>query len=259
MNNVNLQKAGLCSNIQDNKKQPIKEEKPQEKPQLKEHCSSKAGKALRGVALGLMLAASVAGGAAAMKPVKASAEELPQTSITQEISDVNAVSEAESSNSNKSVTIACHGYLNTCEGEMKDGCRRYQYAQFNDDGTLEFYNKSYYSGFGDKEYETKDTRNIFDLQSSSTGSKTDYYDTHMTLQTGTKFEEMGNQFGDYVMIDENCLITVYDKNDKAIGTVQCKDYDQIVKDREEGGPVVLAGLGVLGVAGAAVLISENKK
>lgn len=256
MNNVNLQKADLNRNIHENTKQPIKQERPQEEAQLKEHCSSKAGKAIRGVALGLMLAASVAGGAAAMKPVRASAAELPQTSITQEISDVNAVSESETSNS-KSVTIACHGYLNKCEGQMKDGCRRYQYAQFNEDGTLEFYTESHHRGLGDRDYTTRDTRNIFDLQSSATGAKNDYYDTHMTLQTGTKFEETGNQFGDYVMIDENCKITVYDKNDNVVGTVQCKDYDQLVKDKEEAAPVVLTLAGLLTVGGIGTIISEN--
>ena len=67
MNGVNLN-----TNVSNAKK--AQESKPQEeaKPQLKEHCSSKAGLALKNVALGVMLAASVIAGAkAATVPARA--------------------------------------------------------------------------------------------------------------------------------------------------------------------------------------------
>ena len=58
------------------------------KPQLKEHCSSMAGQALKNAALGVMLAASVIAGAkAATVPVKAAEPQQPldnSTSISQQ-------------------------------------------------------------------------------------------------------------------------------------------------------------------------------
>ena len=265
MNNIQMNSVNLNTNVSNAKK--IQDAKPQEeaKPQLKEHCSSKAGQALKNVALGVMLAASVIAGAkAATVPAKAAdnKEILPQTSYSQE---VNAISDAENAKSDGTVTIACHGYLNKCEGSMTSGFRNYEYVEVNDDGTINFYTKDrqkdYLSSNEDRVYYTKETKNQFDLKGDIHKSN-DYYEMNMDVQAGTKFEEIGNKYGDYVVMDGNCVLSVYDKNDNKVGSVQFKDYGQIEEDRKEAGPVVMGALGTILVGGGAAVVKDiikNKK
>ena len=90
----------------------------------------------------------------------------------------------------------------------------------------------------------------------------DYYEMNMNVQAGTKFEEISNKYGDYVVMDENCVLSVYDKNDNKVGSVQFKDYGQIEEDRKEAGPVAMGALGTILVGGGAAVVKDiikNKK
>ena len=260
MKNVQINSANFNTNLPTTQK--AQKSKPQEdaKPQLKEHCSSKAGQALKNVALGIMLAASVVAGAkAATIPAKAAEtkEILPQTSYSQE---VDAVSNSENASNNKTVTIACHGYFNKCERAMTSGFRNYEYVEINDDGTINFYTEeresaSFFSDNEDKVYYTKETKNQFDLK-GAIHKNNDYYETNMDIQAGTKFNEISNKYGDYVVMSENCVLNVYDKDDNKIGNVQFRDYKQIEDDRKEGAPIVLGALGALVVGGGAIAVKD---
>lgn len=136
---------------------------------------------------------------------------------------------------------------------MTSGFRDYKYVEINDDGTINFYSKDrvYDSkdilnlndvlSFNDEYHYTKEIKNQFDLKGNIFKNKDDVLKTNMTILSGTKFNEISNKYGDYVVMDENCVLSVYDKDDNKVGSVQFKNYnEEINKKHEESGD--LAGL-----------------
>ncbi len=98
MNNIQMNSVNLNTNVSNSKQ--TQESKPQEeaKPQLKEHCSSKTGQALKNAALGVMLAASVIAGAKAVTvPAKAVEPEMVDnsTSVSEQAEETYTKSELE--------------------------------------------------------------------------------------------------------------------------------------------------------------------
>lgn len=273
MKNIQMNGVNLNTNVSNAKKTQKAKPQAEARPQLKEHCSSKAGQALRNAALGVMLAASVvAGTKAATISAKAveQKEILPQTSYSQE---VEAVSDTENLTNKKPVTIACTA-SRICEGDMTSGFRDYKYVEINDDGTINFYSKDrvYDSkdilnlndvlSFNDEYHYTKEIKNQFDLKGNIFKNKDDALKTNMTILSGTKFNEISNKYGDYVVMDENCVLSVYDKDDNKVGSVQFKNYNkEINKTYEESGDLasLIIPSGILTGLTAPFLVAFLKK
>lgn len=235
-----------------------KQEAKESLPQTKEHCSSKAGKAIRSVALGLMLAAGIA---SAGKPMKANAaENAPadnQTTVTQEAetnvakTDVEMAVDKAMDESEGKTTKLHVGDKNQCYGKMVgsfscfDG-RDYDSAAITSGGCLVFYNEIETT----KSDGSKSTQyipvNSFDLQTQPDGKS-------IELKTGTRFEESTKTNGDYVeLAEDGRTFNVYNSEGEKIGHVKA-DTPDTFKTK------VLVGVGLAGVAGAGYLYTQMKK
>lgn len=262
------QSAINALNLQSQKKVESSKQEQNCNTQIKEHCSSKAGKALRGMALGLIMAAGVASVGKAV-PVNASGVQSSnnETYVTQEAesnvakTDVEmAVDKALNAESKSSVLRIIVDQKVPCEGEMTGGERNYEKAQISEDGVLTFYDESAETNFhremkyvGDGKYErvtrlkteySYDEMNSFNLGSSVDENK------GLELQVGQKYSETTEKNGDYVMLAEDGkTLNVYDNDGKCIGSCSYETVDEY-NDRIDT-TAMGAAVG-LGIAGAAV-------
>lgn len=206
----------------------VKDEKQVQKdvkPQAKEHCSSKASKALKGMALGLMLAAGVAsaGKAATVKAAENQSAN-NQTAVTQEAETNTAKTDVEMAvdklmeEEGETVTlhvgnrVRCHGAMTN--GTLFENGRNYEVAKISHGGKLKFYNV---------DYEENDRKvyvlsNSFDLGVNFAGTSID-------LKAGSRFEEVDNKRGDYVELAEDGTFNVYNSDGELIGNVGCDTED----------------------------------
>lgn len=207
------------------KKEVKQTENKEAKPQAKEHCSSKASKALRGAALGLMMAAGIA---SMGKSVKVNAQEMPATAnqptVTQEAetnvakTDVEMAVDELMENDGKTITFKV-GPKSICIGEMRGGeifenGRNYDCAKITNGGVLMFYEtKTVESPSGSKSTEYIPV-NSFDLQATPEGKSID-------LKAGSRFEESVKMNGDYVELAEDGTFNVYNSEGEKIGHVKC--------------------------------------
>lgn len=223
------------------------------KPQLKEHCSSKAGQALKNAALGVMLAASVIAGAkAATVPVKAAEPQQPldnSTSISQQAeTDVApkteieaAVDEMIESNTGHPSKLHVGGKLN-CMGKMTDSFsfideRSYDSAEITKGGSLVFYNKVSSSDGENTHYVPV---NSFDLKAQPQGKE-------IVLQTGSRFEEATKMHGDYIeLADDGVTFNVYNAEGENIGHVRAETPET------HNTTVIIEGVTLASVVGLAV-------
>ena len=224
LNNVGF--SHVTPKISDKKQEaekPVQDEQTQ-RPQAKEHCSSKAGKAVRGMMLGLALAAGVSIGAKAM-PVQAASSQPADNGINvmQEMEENVQKTDMEKAvdelmAETESTTTTLHvGDKNTCHGQMSRselfGGRNYDKAAIEKDGTLVFYKEytHYHDDYTSYSYSQK---NSFNLNTETEGSK-------IQLQTGSRFEETNNVNGDYVVLaDDGRTFCVYNKDGEEIGYVE---------------------------------------
>ncbi len=265
---LQINQSGINAlNLQSQKKVESSKQEKESNPQIKEHCSSKAGKALRGMALGLIMAAGVASVGKAV-PVNASGVQSSnnETAVTQEAeanvakTDVEmAVDKALNAESKSSVLRVSVDQKVPCEGEMTGGDRNYEKAQISKDGVLTFYDESAETSFhremkyvGDGKYERvtrlKTEYNYDEMNSFNLGSSVE--NKGLELQVGQKYEETTEKNGDYVMLAEDGkTLNVYDNDGKCIGSCSYETVDGY-NDRID---TVAMGAAVgLGIAGAAV-------
>lgn len=207
------------------KKEVKQAENKETKPQSKEHCTSKASKALRGVALGLMMAAGVA---SMGKTAKVNAQAMPaatnQPTVTQEAetnapkTDVEMAIDDLMENEGKTITFKV-GPKSICIGEMRGGeifenGRNYDCAKISNGGALVFYEtKTVTTPSGSKSTEYIPV-NSFDLQATPDGKSID-------LKSGSRFEESVKMNGDYVELAEDGTFNVYNSEGEKIGHVKC--------------------------------------
>jgi len=248
MNGVNLN-----TNVSNAKK--TQESKPQEevKPQLKEHCSSKAGQALKNVALGVMLAASVIAGAkAATVPAKAAENQQPvdnSTSISQQAemsaapkTEIEAAVDEMLENKDEQITKLHVGDRNDCHGKMTSplsflGGKNYECAEITEDGSLVFYNKVLSVGNVIK----FEPVNSFDLKAQPDGKS-------IELQKGSRFEESTNVHGDYVeLAEDGRTFNVYNADGENIGHVKTDTPES------NAAKLIIGGLGAAAILGAPVV------
>lgn len=273
---ININKPLVNSvKTQENKNVEIKQEpKNENKKQLKEHCSSKAGKALRGLALGLMLAAGVAAGAKSM-PVKASSNDtidsqtctMQEAEINTEKTDIEmAVDEAM--NQTTSLYVGNDTKVN-CKGDMTGGERNYECSSITD-GSLCFYDETThtrvipYTTVGPNGQSQTHTRvqtnhtytemNRFNLGTEKQGNG------NIILEKGTRFDEVSEKNGDYVILAEDGkTFLVYNSEGKEIGkcTYQTtEEHDEETKDLLITTGVIVGGIAV---AKGASEIAEHVK
>ncbi len=244
-------------NTQQNKAEKPEKQQVEEKPQLKEHCSSKAGTALRGVVLGLALAAGVAGAKA--MPVKACERNNSEPiSVTQEVEETAPQTEVEKivddmMSEQESSTVTLHaGEQGHCSGKMKLGCilggengRNYDTARITSDGQLVMLREDVYY-IDDTAYTTYTEMNRFNLNTNAESRKID-------LQTGSRFEETKDKKSDYVELSKDgTQFIVYNENGEEIGTINTVTPDEHNAKLIIGGTVA----GGLLIAGA---INEAKR
>ncbi len=253
MNNIKMNSVNVNTNVSNAKKTQESKQKEEAKPQLKEHCSSKAGQALKNAALGVMLAASVIAGAkAATVPAKAAENQQPidnSTSISQQ-AETNAAPKTEIEAAvdemmeNKEVqTTKLHvGDRNNCHGKMTSplsflGGKNYECAEITEDGSLVFYNKVLTAGNVIK----FEPVNSFDLKAQPDGKS-------IELQTGSRFEESTNVHGDYIeLADDGRTFNVYNSDGENIGHVKADTPESNVAK------FIIGGLGTAAILGAPVV------
>lgn len=263
-----------------------KEESRQERPQLKENCSSKASQALRGMVLGLALAAGVA--ASKGMVVHAANNNTPASdnniAVTQEVEQNTQTSEVEKmadellGKEQSCSTLYIGGNPHYCKGEMIE-TRNYNNAQITDEGQLVFLDKEtnyrYESGYqindgtgyikdfshyGKYEYcttlnekETYYVQNSFELGAEANGSI-------INLQPGTRFYESAEKNGDYVeLAEDGTTFNVYDSAGNQIGSCQFSTADKVAEGLEKG----LKGIGIatgafIGAAGIGTVIATKR-
>ena len=265
MDKINLNGMNSQSNLRETK--VVKENKPQTeaKPQLKEHCSSKAANALKGIALGVILAAGIATGAKAA-PVKANENNIPenQTSVSQQAEVAVASTEIEAAVDeamNKETSDLYTGYRVSCEGEMTEGERNYKASDISDDGILTFYDVSRERASNNLSKANKyknvyEAVNSFDLETKAENNSAQ-------VKIGQKFEETTAKNGDYVeLAEDGKTFNVYDENGNFIGSCTYKTEEERnnANDNFNKGIAGIA-VGTLGVMGSAVgvLIHEANK
>lgn len=255
MKNIQMNGVNLNANLSGAKKTQDSKPKKEAKPQLKEHCSSKAGQALKNVALGVMLAASVVAGAKATT-VTAKAVENQQpvdnsTSISQQ-AEINAAPKTEIEAvvddmlASKDVqTTKLHvGDKNDCHGKMAGslsflGGKNYDCAEITKDGSLVFYNKVLTVGNAIK----FEPVNSFDLQAQPDGNS-------IELKTGSRFEETTKTDGDYIeLADDGRTFNVYNSDGENIGHVKADTPES------NTAKFVVAGLGMAAILGAPAIKS----
>lgn len=265
MNQINSTTNQVVVNGLSLKKQAAKTENQpkQENVQIKEHCSSKAGKALRGMALGLMLATSAL---AVGKPANVQAAQnnsAQDTAVTQEATQNVAKTDVEMAVDNamaeKSVIRVDSGKID-CEGEMTGEGRNYEVAQISEDGVLTFSDKSIDENvvlkrkfMSDGSYQlvprVEIETNYEEKNSFNLGATVD--NNEITLQVGQKYGEVAEKSGDYVMLAEDGkTINVYDSQDKCIGSCSFETADEY-NTRKDGNYKALGAVaGAVGVASA---------
>lgn len=242
-------------NVQSQKKAETAKQDKENKPQVKEHCSSKAGKALRGMALGLMMAAGVAsvGKATTVNAVENHSAN-NQTAVTQE-AETNVSKTAvemavdELMESNGETVSLRTGNKNDCHGAMSNSIlfkngRNYDVAKISDDGKLKFYDEVT-NRTDSGTHKTYFLENSFDLGVESEGGS-------VNLQTGSRFEEVKSKNGDYVELAEDGTFNVYNSDGEQIGHVKCD-----TKETYNAKLLAWAGIGVVGAGVAAA--TELKK
>lgn len=273
MYNVNLNGVNSNMNLPETKK--VKKSNPREdiRPQAKEHCSSKAGMALKNVALGVMLAASVIAGSKAvtvpakaenMQPVDNSTSVSQQAEVNTEKTDIEmAVDEAMQTESRTSTIYANVGGKVDCEGEMTNGDRCYEKASISEDGVLTFYDQKVHNEIVSQvvvnpnggtsivpRTETKftyDAKNAFNLGSSPSGN-------NISLKTGDKFEEVSAQNGDYVeLAEDGTTFNVYDEAGNQIGSCRYMTPEQHEANKKEQLEFAAITVGTMAVGTAAAL------
>lgn len=279
--NLQVNQTGINSlNLNAEKKvDTAKQEKQETKQQIKEHCSSKAGKALRGMALGLMLATSVASAGKAV-PVNAAGVQSSnnETAVTQEAeanvakTDVEmAVDKAMNTEAKSSVLRVDVNSKVPCEGEMTGEDRNYEKAQISEDGVLTFYDESSETGFhremkyvGDGKYERvtrlKTEYSYDEMTSFNLGSSVE--NKGLELQVGQKYGETTEKNGDYVMLAEDGkTLNVYDNDGKCIGSCSYETVDEYNDRVDVSTKGVVAGLGlagaVVGLSAAGITIADK--
>ncbi len=220
--NVNAAMMQESSKVKD-EKQVQKEVKPQ----AKEHCSSKASKALRGMALGMMLVAGVAS-AGKVSTVKAAENKSAnnQTTVTQQAETnvpktdvemaVDELMENEGTQMTFMVGSECDCYGSMCSSEIFENGRNYDFAKISNGGVLVFYATDTIDSVSDDDDEdvTVTMVNAFDLQAKPNGSTID-------LKSGSRFEEAVKMNGDYIELAEDGTFNVYNSEGEKIGHVKC--------------------------------------
>lgn len=273
MHNVNLNGVNSNTNLPEAKNVKKSKQKEEVRPQTKEHCSSKAGMALKNVALGVMLAASViAGSKAATVPAKAentqpidnSTSVSQQAEVNTEKTDIEmAVDEAMQTESRTSTIYANVGGKVNCEGQMTGGDRHYEKASISEDGVLTFYSQEVHNEIVSQivvnpnggtsivpRTQTKyvyDAKNAFNLGSSPSGN-------NISLKTGSKFEEVSAQNGDYVeLAEDGTTFNVYDSDGNEIGSCSYMTPQQHEQDKKEKLEFAAITAGTMAVGTAAAL------
>ncbi len=265
MDKINLNGINSQPNLRETK--AVKENKPQAevKPQLKEHCSSKAANALKGVALGIILAAGIATGAKAA-PVKANANNIPenQTSVSQQAEIAVASTEIEAAVDeamNNKVSDLYTANKVSCTGEMTEGDRNYKASDISDDGILTFYDVSQERASNNLSKANKyknvyEAVNSFDLETKSEHNSAQ-------VKIGQKFEETTAKNGDYVeLAEDGKTFNVYDESGNFIGSCTYKTEEERNEANDNFNKGIAAtAVGTLGVMGPAVgvLIHEENK
>ena len=265
MNKINLSGINTQANLQETK--AVKKNKPQveEKPQMKEHCSSKAANALKGVALGVILAAGIATGAKAA-PVKTSANNVVdnQTSVSQQAEVAVASTEIEAAVDeamNNKVSNLYMANIVTCSGEMTEGDRNYKAAGISDDGVLTFYDvsregKSNNLSKMNKYKNVYEAVNSFDLETKAENNSAQ-------VKIGQKFEETTAKNGDFVeLADDGKTFNVYDESGNFIGSCTYKTEEERNEANDNFNKGIAAvAVGTLAVMGTAtgVLVHEVNK
>lgn len=265
MDKISLNGINSQVNLRETKSE--KENKPQTeaKPQLKEHCSSKVANALKGVALGVILATGIATGAKAA-PIKTNSNNMPdnQTSVSQQAEVAVASTEIEAAVDeamNKETSDLYTGYRVSCEGEMTEGDRNYKASDISDDGILTFYDVSRERASNNLSKANKyknvyEAVNSFDLETKAENNSAQ-------VKIGQKFEETTAKNGDYVeLAEDGKTFNVYDENGNFIGSCTYKTEEERnnANDNFNKGIAGIA-VGTLGVMGSAVgvLIHEVNK
>ena len=255
MKNIQMNGVNLNANLSGAKKTQDSKPEKEAKPQLKEHCSSKAGQALKNVALGVMLAASVVAGAkAATVPAKAAENQQPvdnSTSISQQAeinaapkTEVEAVVDDMLASKDVQTTKLHVGDKNDCHGKMAGslsflGGKNYDCAEITKDGSLVFYNKVLTVGNAIK----FEPVNSFDLQAQPDGNS-------IELKTGSRFEETTKTDGDYIeLADDGRTFNVYNSDGENIGHVKADTPES------NTAKFVVAGLGMAAILGAPAIKS----
>ena len=265
MNKINLSGINTQANLQETK--AVKENKPQveEKPQMKEHCSSKAANALKGVALGVILAAGIATGEKAA-PVKTSANNVVdnQTSVSQQAEVAVASTEIEAAVDeamNNKVSNLYTANIVTCSGEMTEGDRTYNAACISDDGVLTFYDvsrerKSNNLSKMNKYKNVYEAVNSFDLETKTENNSAQ-------VKIGQKFEETTAKNGDFVeLAEDGKTFNVYDESGNFIGSCTYKTEEERNEANDNFNKGIAAvAVGTLAVMGTAtgVLVHEVNK
>lgn len=265
MDKISLNGINSQVNLRETKSEKENKPKAEEKPQLKEHCSSKAANALKGIALGVILAAGIATGAKAA-PVKANENNVPenQTSVSQQAEVAVASTEIEAAVDeamNKETSDLYTGYRVSCEGEMTEGDRNYKASDISDDGILTFYDVSRERASNNLSKANKyknvyEAVNSFDLETKAENNSAQ-------VKIGQKFEETTAKNGDYVeLAEDGKTFNVYDENGNFIGSCTYKTEEERnnANDNFNKGIAGIA-VGTLGVMGSAVgvLIHEVNK
>lgn len=283
MQKLNLN--GINSKINLSETTKAKETKKNEiaRPQLKEHCSSKAGQALRGLALGAILAASVISvGKATTVPVKAN--ELQNTdnhtSITQEAeenvekTDIEmAVEKAINSESKTSALYVKAGEKVDCKGEMTGGDRFYEKASISEDGVLTFYEEEAETNFssklkitpnGEVSIKPKVEREYNYTEKNSFNLGISLNNKSLNIKIGAKFEEMSAKNGDYVQLAEDGkTFIVYNEMGNQIGSCSYETIAEHNANAKSNGMTIAAtfltaGIGVAGIEMGQKHISKKE-
>lgn len=285
MHNVNLNGINSNMNLSETKNKKDVKAKEDTRPQVKEHCSSKAGMALKNVALGVMLAASVIAGAKATtvpvkaentQPVDNSTSVSQQAEVSAEKTDIEmAVDEAMQTESRTSTIYANVGGKVDCEGEMTNGDRCYEKASISEDGVLTFYDQKVHNEIVSQvvvnpnggtsivpRTETKftyDAKNAFNLGTSTSNNE-------ISLKAGERFEEVSSKNGDYVeLAEDGTTFNVYDEAGNQIGSCRYmtpEQHEQARKNENQAmgivaGTVALGAAGVVGVVKVVDKISDK--
>lgn len=255
--------ASTAINKNNNNDVSEKNANKEEKPQLKEHCSSKAAKALRGMALGLALAASVT------TVTTGTISTTAQASENQPANNTTSVSEEQEANVQKTdVEMAVENLLeesevqtstlhvgdkNTCYGKMTMspflGGRDYDMAKISDAGNLDFYKSVQYRDSDDDVHTYYVKVNSFDLGTETNGSS-------IELQVGSRFDQSDKENGDYVeLAEDGRTFIVYNGKGEEIGHVRADTPDSY-------NAKVTALVATGAVLGAGYMVTEalkNKK